>query len=159
MVLLGGDLYHENKPSRSTEKKCISILRKYVLGDRPINLHLVSDPNVNFSHCDETDRNVNYANPNMVCKTIFAQHHHKEIMCKYWFFYNTFYSTHIYDKTLITFNLSLILLSVGNYSMLQWHSGTLTFGWSPFELQILLVSSGLKQANKHDQIRRYNHLF
>ena len=65
MVLLAGDLFHENKPSRLAEKKCLSILRKYVLGDRPVTIELVSDPNINFSHCDSDDREVNYANPNM----------------------------------------------------------------------------------------------
>ena len=33
MVLLGGDLFHENKPSRQAEIKCIQILRKHVLGN------------------------------------------------------------------------------------------------------------------------------
>ena len=31
MVLLGGDLFHENKPSRQAEIKCIQILRNHVL--------------------------------------------------------------------------------------------------------------------------------
>jgi double-strand break repair protein MRE11 len=44
MVLLGGDLFHENKPSRLAEKKCISILRKHVLGDRPIALQVPTIP-------------------------------------------------------------------------------------------------------------------
>ena len=44
MVLLAGDLYHENKPSRLAEKRCLSILRKYVLGDRPVTIELLSDP-------------------------------------------------------------------------------------------------------------------
>lgn len=75
MVLLSGDLFHENKPSRLAEKRCISILRKYVLGDRPVELELLSDPNVNFSHCDEEARNVNYLNPNMnIGLPIFSIH-------------------------------------------------------------------------------------
>ena len=32
MVLLGGDLFHDNKPSRQAEIKCIQILRDHVLG-------------------------------------------------------------------------------------------------------------------------------
>ena len=32
MVLLGGDLFHENKPSRQAEIKCVQILRNHVLG-------------------------------------------------------------------------------------------------------------------------------
>jgi DNA repair exonuclease SbcCD nuclease subunit len=42
MVLLGGDLYHENKPSRLAENKCLAILRKYVLGDRPVSLEVAN---------------------------------------------------------------------------------------------------------------------
>ena len=33
MVLLGGDLFHENKPSRQAEIKCVQILRAHVLGE------------------------------------------------------------------------------------------------------------------------------
>ena len=33
MVLLGGDLFHENKPSRQAEIKCVQILRNHVLGE------------------------------------------------------------------------------------------------------------------------------
>ena len=32
MVLLGGDLFHENKPSRQAEIRCVQILRNHVLG-------------------------------------------------------------------------------------------------------------------------------
>ncbi|KAL3733767.1 hypothetical protein ACJRO7_023174 [Eucalyptus globulus] len=35
-LLLGGDLFHENEPSRSTLVKAIEILRRYCLNDRPI---------------------------------------------------------------------------------------------------------------------------
>ena len=38
MVLLGGDLFHENKPSRAAEIKCLQILRERVLGDRPVQV-------------------------------------------------------------------------------------------------------------------------
>ena len=30
-VLLGGDLFHDNKPSRNAERRCIEILREKVL--------------------------------------------------------------------------------------------------------------------------------
>jgi double-strand break repair protein MRE11 len=36
MVLLGGDLFHENKPSRDTVYKCLNILKNNCLGDKPI---------------------------------------------------------------------------------------------------------------------------
>jgi len=34
-VLLGGDLFHENKPSRNCMQKTIELLRRYCMGDKP----------------------------------------------------------------------------------------------------------------------------
>ena len=42
-ILLGGDLFHDNKPSRRTLHGCISLLRKYCLGDRPCQVCLCLD--------------------------------------------------------------------------------------------------------------------
>ena len=36
MILLGGDLFHDNKPSRSTLFRTMGILKKYVMGDNPV---------------------------------------------------------------------------------------------------------------------------
>jgi lysyl-tRNA synthetase class II len=47
-VLLGGDLFHENKPSRSTLVKTIEILRRYCLNDLPVKFQVVSDQTINF---------------------------------------------------------------------------------------------------------------
>lgn len=44
LVLLGGDLFHDNRPSRDTLYQVMSILREYCLGDRPIQVELLSDP-------------------------------------------------------------------------------------------------------------------
>ena len=52
MILFGGDLFHENKPSRRAVHKTISLLRKYCLGDKECHLEFLSDPNVNFAHCE-----------------------------------------------------------------------------------------------------------
>jgi len=49
-VLLGGDLFHENKPSRKALNSCIAMLRKHCMGDRPVNFQILSDQAVNFSH-------------------------------------------------------------------------------------------------------------
>ena len=38
MLLLGGDLFHENKPSRRSMVKTMQLLRKYCMGDAPISL-------------------------------------------------------------------------------------------------------------------------
>jgi double-strand break repair protein MRE11 len=49
-MLLGGDLFHENKPSRSTLVKAIEILRRYCLSDRPVPFQVVSDQTLNFQN-------------------------------------------------------------------------------------------------------------
>ncbi|KAI5277624.1 Double-Strand Break Repair Protein Mre11 [Manis pentadactyla] len=47
-ILLGGDLFHENKPSRKTLHTCLELLRKYCMGDRPVQFEIISDQSVNF---------------------------------------------------------------------------------------------------------------
>src|SRR5690606_21938652 len=49
-VLLGGDLFHDNKPSRDTLHRTIEIFRKYCLGDKPVPLRIHSDQKVNFKN-------------------------------------------------------------------------------------------------------------
>uniref|UniRef100_A0A670Y390 Double-strand break repair protein MRE11 n=1 Tax=Pseudonaja textilis TaxID=8673 RepID=A0A670Y390_PSETE len=48
-ILLGGDLFHENKPSRKTIYTCLELLRKYCMGDRPVQFEILSDQSVNFA--------------------------------------------------------------------------------------------------------------
>ncbi|GLC63182.1 meiotic recombination [Pleodorina starrii] len=60
MVLLGGDLFHENKPSRSTLVKAIHLFSKYCLNDRPVRFRILSDQRVNF-----VSGRVNFENPNL----------------------------------------------------------------------------------------------
>jgi len=43
-VLLGGDLFHDNKPSRKTMHSTISILRRHCLGDDPVSFQVISEP-------------------------------------------------------------------------------------------------------------------
>lgn len=43
-ILLAGDLFHENRPSRTCMHQTIALLREYTLGDKPINFELLSDP-------------------------------------------------------------------------------------------------------------------
>ncbi|KAK1260415.1 Double-strand break repair protein MRE11 [Acorus gramineus] len=59
-ILLGGDLFHENKPSRSTLVKTIEILRRYCLNDQPVQFQVVSDQTVNFLNIFG---HVNYEDP------------------------------------------------------------------------------------------------
>ncbi|GJD08032.1 Double-strand break repair protein MRE11 [Galdieria sulphuraria] len=42
MVLLGGDLFHENKPSRSCLVRTMRILRDYCLGEKPVAFDFLS---------------------------------------------------------------------------------------------------------------------
>lgn len=59
-LLLGGDLFHENKPSRTTLVKAIEILRRYCLNDQPVQFQVVSDQTVNFPN---KFGHVNYEDP------------------------------------------------------------------------------------------------
>ena len=49
MVLLGGDLFHENKPSRHTVVRAMDILSRHCLNDKPIAFQILSDQKQNFS--------------------------------------------------------------------------------------------------------------
>ncbi|XP_048454353.1 double-strand break repair protein MRE11 [Rhincodon typus] len=48
-ILLGGDLFHDNKPSRKTLHTCMELLRKYCMGGNPIRFEILSDQSVNFA--------------------------------------------------------------------------------------------------------------
>ncbi|KAF8504193.1 Metallo-dependent phosphatase-like protein [Hysterangium stoloniferum] len=43
-ILLAGDLFHENRPSRDCIYRVIALLREYTFGDKPISVELLSDP-------------------------------------------------------------------------------------------------------------------
>ena len=47
-LLLGGDLFHDNKPSRATLQRTMELLSKYVLNDRPVGFQILSDQATNF---------------------------------------------------------------------------------------------------------------
>ncbi|KAI3471842.1 hypothetical protein Pfo_028495 [Paulownia fortunei] len=71
-ILLGGDLFHENKPSRSTLVKAIEILRRHCLNDRPVQFQVVSDQTVNFAN---SFGHVNYEDPHFnVGLPVFSIH-------------------------------------------------------------------------------------
>lgn len=48
MVLLAGDLFHDNKPSRRTMHKTMTMFRKYCMGPNPISIQIISDQSKNF---------------------------------------------------------------------------------------------------------------
>ncbi|KAJ0267133.1 Double-strand break repair protein MRE11 [Hirschfeldia incana] len=71
-LLLGGDLFHENKPSRSTLVKAIEILRRHCLNDKPVQFQVVSDQTVNFQNAFG---HVNYEDPHFnVGLPVFSIH-------------------------------------------------------------------------------------
>lgn len=43
-ILLAGDMFHENKPSRNTMHSTIELLRKYCHGNNPVYTEVLSDP-------------------------------------------------------------------------------------------------------------------
>lgn len=43
-MLLGGDLFHENHPSRYTTHQVLALLREFSQGDKPVKVELLSDP-------------------------------------------------------------------------------------------------------------------
>jgi double-strand break repair protein MRE11 len=72
-ILLGGDLFHENKPSRDCLTKCQKMFREYCFGDKPIEFEIVSDENDNFGHTGFPRANFNDPNLN-VSLPVFTIH-------------------------------------------------------------------------------------
>ncbi|GAA5844842.1 hypothetical protein JCM11251_007344 [Rhodosporidiobolus azoricus] len=74
MLLLAGDLFHENRPSRTSLYQTISALRERCLSDRPISLELVSDAGVGIPR-DASWPGVNYEDYNInVGLPVFSIH-------------------------------------------------------------------------------------
>ncbi|KAF2276211.1 DNA repair exonuclease [Westerdykella ornata] len=72
MVLHGGDLFHENKPSRKSLYHVMRSLRMNCLGDKPCELEMVSDASENFGGYFD---HVNYEDPDInVAIPVFAIH-------------------------------------------------------------------------------------
>uniref|UniRef100_A0A914CAC5 Mre11 DNA-binding domain-containing protein n=1 Tax=Acrobeloides nanus TaxID=290746 RepID=A0A914CAC5_9BILA len=72
-VLLGGDLFHENNPSRETQLEVVRSIRKYCFNNKDVPIEFVSDPSVNFQHSSFST--VNYEDPNInVGMPIFTIH-------------------------------------------------------------------------------------
>ncbi|KAI0293920.1 DNA repair exonuclease [Russula brevipes] len=68
-ILLAGDLFHENRPSRDCLYQVMSLLREYTLGDKPVQIELLSDPSegkaagFSFPAINYEDGNLNVAIP------------------------------------------------------------------------------------------------
>lgn len=67
MVLLAGDLFHENKPSRKALYQVMQSLRANCLGDKPCELQMLSDGSEHFAsrfnHVNTLDQDINVAIP------------------------------------------------------------------------------------------------
>ncbi|KAK7460995.1 meiotic recombination [Stygiomarasmius scandens] len=73
-ILLAGDLFHENKPSRDSLYRTMALLREYTLGDRPIQVELLSDPDEGKAPGFSFPA-INYEDPNLnVSIPVFSIH-------------------------------------------------------------------------------------
>eukprot|EP00798_Chlamydomonas_sp_ICE-L_P028771 gene28771-31953_t len=69
-VLLGGDLFHDNRPSRATVVRTIQIIKKYSFNDTAVSFQILSDQSSNF-----VSGIANYLDPNLnVGLPIFTIH-------------------------------------------------------------------------------------
>ncbi|KAL3236857.1 hypothetical protein MRX96_022112 [Rhipicephalus microplus] len=72
-ILLGGDMFHENRPPRWVEHETLRLLRQYCLGDKPVQFEILSDQAENFGFC--AFPNVNYEDANLnVSLPVFTIH-------------------------------------------------------------------------------------
>ncbi|KAM5539737.1 hypothetical protein V8D89_006550 [Ganoderma adspersum] len=73
-VLLAGDLFHENRPSRDCLYQVMALLREYTLGDRPIQVELLSDP-TDGKTAGYSFPAINYEDPNLnISIPVFSIH-------------------------------------------------------------------------------------
>lgn len=72
MVLLAGDLFHDNKPSRKSIYQVMRSLRQNCLGEKPVELEFLSDGNDVF---DGAFNHVNYEDPDInIAIPVFSIH-------------------------------------------------------------------------------------
>ncbi|GAB1520427.1 meiotic recombination [Rhizoctonia solani] len=68
-ILLAGDLFHENRPSRDSLYRTMALLREYTLNDKPVQIELLSNPDegkadgFNFPAINYEDPNLNVGIP------------------------------------------------------------------------------------------------
>ncbi|KAI6145221.1 Metallo-dependent phosphatase-like protein [Pisolithus tinctorius] len=73
-ILLAGDLFHENRPSRDCLYQVTGLLRQYTMGDKPIQVELLSDPNEGKAASYDFPA-INYEDPNLnVAIPVFSIH-------------------------------------------------------------------------------------
>ncbi|XP_054160560.1 double-strand break repair protein MRE11-like [Oppia nitens] len=75
LLLLGGDLFHHNKPSFATLEKTVNLFRENCFGDKPIQFRIVSDQTDNFSHYKNDKKFANYLDDNLnISLPVFTIH-------------------------------------------------------------------------------------
>ncbi|KAL6785333.1 MRE11 [Auxenochlorella protothecoides x Auxenochlorella symbiontica] len=72
-VLLGGDLFHDNKPSRQTVVKAMEIFARHCMSDDPVGFRVISDQRQNFASGRVNFENSNY-NIGLPVFTIHGNH-------------------------------------------------------------------------------------
>lgn len=71
-IILGGDLFHENKPSRKCIHRTMELLRHYCMGDGQVEIELLSDATQNFPSLFGT---ANWEDPNFnIAIPVFTIH-------------------------------------------------------------------------------------
>lgn len=71
-IILGGDLFHENKPSRKCIHRTMELLRHYCMGDGQVGIELLSDATQNFPSLFGT---ANWEDPNFnIAIPVFTIH-------------------------------------------------------------------------------------
>ncbi|KAF0399019.1 DNA repair exonuclease [Gigaspora margarita] len=74
MILLGGDLFHENRPSRKVLYETMKILRTYCMGDKQCQLEIINDDAENKDN-DDNFIKVNFQDPNYkIAMPVFSIH-------------------------------------------------------------------------------------
>ncbi|KAG8934833.1 meiotic recombination [Tulasnella sp. 418] len=63
-ILLSGDLFHENRPSRDCLYRTIALLREYTLSNKPVEVELLSDPDEGKAEGFSFPA-INYEDPNL----------------------------------------------------------------------------------------------
>lgn len=67
LILLGGDLFHHNKPSQNCLHEVATLVRRYCFGDKPCNFWIASDQSINFANqfniANVFDPNLNVSYP------------------------------------------------------------------------------------------------
>jgi double-strand break repair protein MRE11 len=154
MVLLAGDLFHDNKPSRRTLHKTMEILRRYCMGPNPVQFQIVSDQAANFrsvhgtvNYEDSYYSVVTYANESLLLKRLVGCIVLLDIQSIYLFSYT--HSSLLYFAPFFIFAKDLPIFSIhGNHDDPTRDGGTEMLA----ALDLLSVSNLVNYFGRHDEV-------